>query len=81
MNESVIIVIFLVNTVDALTINNLKSYDSHLVLRKANEFNDKLNRNKEIAVIVRNSEKFITCSFVCHLFSVQGQLFILVSFT
>ena len=43
--------------------HNLKNYDSHLIIQKANELNKRLNENKKIDVIVQNSEKFITFSF------------------
>ena len=42
---------------------NLKNYDSHLIIGKANEINKELNENKRIDVIAQNSEKFITFSF------------------
>ena len=43
--------------------HNLKNYDSHLIIGKANEINKELNENKRIDVIAQNSEKFITFSF------------------
>ena len=43
--------------------HNLKNYDSHLIIGKANEINKELNENKSIDVIAQNSEKFITFSF------------------
>ena len=43
--------------------HNLKNCVSHLILRKVNELNEKLNRNKKIDVVVQNSDKFITFSF------------------
>ena len=46
--------------------HNLKNYDAHLIIAKANELNIELNQNKRIDVIAQNSEKFITFSFgVC----------------
>ena len=46
--------------------HNLKNYDAHLIIAKANELNIELNHNKRIDVIAQNSEKFITFSFgVC----------------
>ena len=43
--------------------HNLKNYDAHLIIAKANELNIELNQNKRIDVIAQNSEKFITFSF------------------
>ena len=43
--------------------HNLKNYDAHLIIAKANELNIELNQNKRIDVIAPNSEKFITFSF------------------
>ena len=43
--------------------HNLKNYDAHLIIAKANELNIELNQNKRIDVIVQNSDKFITFSF------------------
>ena len=43
--------------------HNLKNYDAHLIIARANELNIKLNQNKKIDVIAQNSEKFITFSF------------------
>ena len=43
--------------------HNLKNYDAHLIIAKANELNIELNQNKKIDVIAQNSEKFITFSF------------------
>lgn len=43
--------------------HNLKNYDAHLIIEKANELNQELNPNKKISVIAQNSEKFITFSF------------------
>ena len=43
--------------------HNLKNYDAHLIIARANELNIELNRNKRIDVIAQNSEKFITFSF------------------
>ena len=43
--------------------HNLKDYDAHLVIARANELNIELNENKRIDVIAQNSEKFITFSF------------------
>ena len=40
--------------------HNLKNYDAHLIIAKANELNIELNQNKRIDVIAQNSEKFIT---------------------
>ena len=45
--------------------HNLKNYDAHLIIDKANELNQELNPNKKIKVIAQNSEKFITFSFGC----------------
>ena len=45
--------------------HNLKNYDAHLIIKRANELNKELNENKKIDVIVQNSEKFITFSFGC----------------
>ena len=45
--------------------HNLKNYDAHLIIEKANELNKELNPNKNINVIAQNSEKFITFSFGC----------------
>ena len=42
--------------------HNLKNYDAHLIIAKANELNIELNQNKRIDVIAQNSEKFITFS-------------------
>ena len=43
--------------------HNLKNYDAHLIIARANELNIELNQNKRIEVIAQNSEKFITFSF------------------
>ena len=43
--------------------HNLKNYDGHLIIKRANEINKELNENKKIEVIFQNSEKFITFSF------------------
>ena len=43
--------------------HNLKNYDSHLIINKANELNNKLNKKRKIDIISQNSEKFITFSF------------------
>ena len=43
--------------------HNLRNYDAHLIITKANELNIELNQNKRIDVIAQNSEKFITFSF------------------
>ena len=43
--------------------HNLKNYDAHLIIAKANELNIELNQNKRIDAIAQNSEKFITFSF------------------
>ena len=43
--------------------HNLKNYDGHLIIKRANEINKELNENKKIDVIIQNSEKFITFSF------------------
>ena len=43
--------------------HNLKNYNAHLIIARANELNIELNQNKRIDVIVQNSEKFITFSF------------------
>ena len=43
--------------------HNLKNYDAHLIINKANEISTKLNPNKGINVVAQNSEKFITFSF------------------
>ena len=43
--------------------HNLKSYDAHLIIARANELNIELNPNKRIDVIAQNSEKCITFSF------------------
>ena len=43
--------------------HNLKNYDAHLIIARANELNIKLNQNKKIDVIAQNSEKFRTFSF------------------
>ena len=43
--------------------HNLKNYDAHLIIARANELNIELNQNKRIDVIAQNSEKFITFSF------------------
>ena len=43
--------------------HNLKNYDAHLIIAKANELNIELNQNKRIDVIAQNSEKFIAFSF------------------
>ena len=43
--------------------HNLKNYDAHLIINKANEISTKLNSNKGINVVAQNSEKFITSSF------------------
>ena len=40
-------------------LHNLKNYDSHLIIERANE----LSENKKIEVIAQNSEKFITFAF------------------
>ena len=45
--------------------HNLKNYDAHLIIEKANELNQELNQNKQINVIAQNSEKNITFSFGC----------------
>ena len=37
--------------------HNLKNYDAHLIIAKANELNIELNQNKRIDVIAQNSEK------------------------
>ena len=37
--------------------HNLKNYDAHLIIEKANELNQELNPNKRIKVIAQNSEK------------------------
>ena len=42
---------------------NLKNYDGHLIIKRANEISKELNENKKIDVIIQNSEKFITFSF------------------
>ena len=48
--------------------HNLKNYDAHLIIARANELNIELNQNKRIEVIAQNSEKFITFSFgACQL--------------
>ena len=43
--------------------HNLKNYDAHLIIARANELNIELNQNKRIEVTAQNSEKFITFSF------------------
>ena len=43
--------------------HNLKNYDAHLIIAKANELNIELNQNKRIDAIAQNSGKFITFSF------------------
>ena len=43
--------------------HNLKNYDAHLIINKANEINSELNPNKRINLVAQNSEKFITFSF------------------
>ena len=43
--------------------HNLKNYDAHLIIARANELNIELNQNKRIDVIAQNSEKIITFSF------------------
>ena len=43
--------------------HNLKNYDAHLIIAKANEPNIEPNQNKTIDVIAENREKFITFSF------------------
>ena len=43
--------------------HNLKNYNAHLIITKANKLNIKLNQNKRINVIAQNNEKFITFSF------------------
>ena len=43
--------------------HNLKNYDAHLIIARANELNIELNQHKRIDVIAQNSEKFITFSF------------------
>ena len=43
--------------------HNLKNYDAHLIIARANELNIELNQNKRIDVIAQNSENFITFSF------------------
>ena len=45
--------------------HNLKKYDAHLIIGKANEINKELNESKKIDIIAQNSEKFITFSFGC----------------
>jgi hypothetical protein len=47
---------------------NLKNYDIHSIIAKANELNIELNQNKRIDVIAQNREKFITFLFgACQL--------------
>ena len=43
--------------------HNLKNYDGHLIMSKANEMNGRLNKKRRIEIIPQNSEKFITFSF------------------
>lgn len=43
--------------------HNLRNYDFHLIINKANEINNHLNPNKRINLVAQNSEKFITFSF------------------
>ena len=43
--------------------HNLKNYDAHLIINKANEINNHLNPNKRINLVALNSEKFVTFSF------------------
>ena len=43
--------------------HNLKNYDAHLIIARANELNIELNQTKRIHVIAQGSEKFITFSF------------------
>ena len=47
----------------SLFVHNLKNYDAHLIIARANELNIELNQNKKIDVIAQNSEKFITFPF------------------
>ena len=43
--------------------HNLKNYDGHLIIGKANEMNERLNKKRRIEIVPQNSEKFITFSF------------------
>ena len=43
--------------------HNLKNYEAHFIIAKANELNIELNQNKKNHVIAQNSDKFITFSF------------------
>lgn len=37
---------------DTMLFHNLKNYDSHLIIvKKADELNDKLNKNKKIGIV------------------------------
>jgi len=55
-------------------LHNLKNYDSHLIIERANE----LSERGKIDVIAQNSEKFVTFTFKKTLF--QRQFFILIVF-
>ena len=43
--------------------HNLKNYDGHLILSKADEMNERLNKKKDRDNPAQNSEKFIAFSF------------------
>ena len=57
--------------------HNLKNYDAHLIIEKANELNQELNPNKRIKVIAQNSEKY---NFFFRMLSVQGQFCVSLCF-